>query len=71
MSAHGVQVEVKETRAKEETKGEEEEEGDEKKKKEGQTSRQAGCLSWMIKKRQREKQKPRTYNTCLTHLKGC
>ncbi|KAG2714951.1 hypothetical protein I3843_03G056300 [Carya illinoinensis] len=65
------EVEVKETRAKEETKGEEEEEEDEKKKKEGQTSRQAGCLSWMIKKRQREKQKPRTYNTCLTHLKGC
>lgn len=62
-------MEVKETRGKEETKGEDEEE--EKKKKEGQMSRQAGCLSWMIKKRQREKQKPRTYKTCLTHFKGC
>jgi hypothetical protein len=62
-----VQVEVKETRDTEETKREKEE----RKKKDEQMWRQAGCLSWMRKKRQREKRKPRKNNIFLTHLKGC
>ncbi|XP_062150548.1 uncharacterized protein LOC133859230 isoform X2 [Alnus glutinosa] len=61
------EVEVKETRDAEETKREKEE----RKKKDEQMWRQAGCLSWMRKKRQREKRKPRKNNIFLTHLKGC
>lgn len=64
----GMQVEVKETRDTEETKTEKEKE---ERKEKGAMCRQGGCLSWIRKKRQRDKQKPRTYNIFLTHLKGC
>ncbi|KAL0015270.1 hypothetical protein SO802_002339 [Lithocarpus litseifolius] len=59
---------VKETRDTKETKREKEER---RKKDEQLCSRQAGCLSWMRKKRQREKHKARKNNIFLTRFKGC
>lgn len=54
-----------ETREKEETKREEGKEKDEQKQ-----QSQGGCLSWM-RKRQREKHKPRKKNIFALRLKGC
>ncbi|XP_062009669.1 uncharacterized protein LOC133726181 [Rosa rugosa] len=60
------EMEVKDTEEEEETKREKEE----RKKKEEQKWRQGGCLSWM-RKRYREKHKPRKKNMFLSHLKAC
>lgn len=59
-----MQVKVTETGQKEETKREKEKGKDEHKQSQG------GCLSWM-RKRQREKHKPRKKNIFVLHLKGC
>ncbi|XP_034705761.1 uncharacterized protein LOC117929559 isoform X1 [Vitis riparia] len=67
-----VQVEVKDTREKEETKRKEEEQI--KKEKQMCRCRQGGCLSWRslwMRKRHREKHKPRKKNIFLQHIKGC
>lgn len=73
-----LQVEMKETREKEETKKDDNKE-DQKKKgctynssssSSGSGSRQAGCLSWM-RKRQRDKHKPRKKHNFFPRLKGC
>ncbi|XP_050383756.1 uncharacterized protein LOC126800432 [Argentina anserina] len=57
---------VKDTEQEEETKREKEG----RKEQEKQKWRQGGCLSWM-RKRYREKHKPRKKNVFLSHLKGC
>lgn len=70
-----LQVEMKETREKEETKKDDNKE-DQKKKGctynscSSSSSRQAGCLSWM-RKRQRDKRKPRKKHNFFPRLKGC
>lgn len=72
-----LQVEMKETREKEETKKDDSKE-DQKKKgctynscsSSSSWSRQAGCLSWM-RKRQRDKRKPRKKHNFFPRLKGC
>ncbi|KAL6287581.1 hypothetical protein ACE6H2_011971 [Prunus campanulata] len=61
------EVEVKDTREQEETKREKEER---KNRDDEQQRRQGGCLSWM-RKRYREKHKPRKKNIFLSHLKRC
>jgi hypothetical protein len=69
VSVHGL-VQVKETRGTKETKREKEE----RRKKDEQMCRQqqAGCFTWIRKKRQREKHyKARKNNIFLTRLKGC
>ncbi|CBI16854.3 hypothetical protein VitviT2T_021931 [Vitis vinifera] len=66
------EVEVKDTREKEETKRKEEEQI--KKEKQMCRCRQGGCLSWRslwMRKRHREKHKPRKKNIFLQHIKGC
>ncbi|KAH9739437.1 Mental retardation GTPase activating protein [Citrus sinensis] len=69
------EVEMKETREKEETKKDDNKE-DQKKKGctynscSSSSSRQAGCLSWM-RKRQRDKRKPRKKHNFFPRLKGC
>lgn len=62
-----MQAKVTETREKEETKREKEK----RREKDEQKHSQGGCLSWM-RKRQREKHKPRKKNifTTTIHLKG-
>lgn len=60
-------MELKDTEEEEE---ETKEEKEERKKKDEQKCRQGGCLSWM-RKRYREKHKPRKKNMFLSHLKGC
>ncbi|KAL6143724.1 hypothetical protein ACLB2K_054419 [Fragaria x ananassa] len=60
------EMEVKDTEEGEGIKREKEE----RKKKEEQKWRQGGCLSWM-RKRYREKHKPRKKNMFLSQLKGC
>lgn len=60
------EMELKDTEKEEETK----EKKEEREKKDEQKCRQGGCLSWM-RKRYREKHKPRKKNMFLSHLKGC
>ncbi|KAL6136736.1 hypothetical protein ACLB2K_062031 [Fragaria x ananassa] len=60
------EMEVKDTEEGEGAKREKEE----RKKKEEQKRRQGGCLSWM-RKRYREKHKPRKKNMFLSQFKGC
>ena len=67
---HGL-VQVKATRDTKETKETKREKEERRKKDEQLCSRQAGCLSWMRKKRQREKHKARKNNIFLTRFKGC
>lgn len=77
LRAEGKVEEEKETRReKEEETAKGESEKEERKKKENEqmwrcsSSMQGGCLSWM-RKRQREKQKPRKRNIFLINLEGC
>lgn len=67
------EVEMKETREKEETKKDDNKEAQKKKGcmyNSSSSSRQAGCLSWM-RKRQRDKHKPRKKHNFFPRLKGC